>query len=313
MFNKSLKCFVLIYFLCQFPCKAQVITDTATEHKIIRQFNEYLRAVKLDSLIQATDFSAKDTLIQNGSLGKTKLTQVDVLTLAPGPAYTDAKVFADVWQNMIDKIDNKTNLYAQFFFNLAVYTEAPANTFAITLQTARPAVASFLIYYDQEVKVNLSFADSPSETPKPVTVDPDDLDNGLLGYMLPNVPNAPDLKYKLQKGTLDFFKEYGIDATSKSWGRSGFYIIASDVKGRITKKYYEKIVVNITIIPLPDAQSSEISMFFSVRYTGGGPFNNPPDSYDNAENALLKYYKEVSHFGNALEKKVKTIAYGKSF
>lgn len=292
--------------------------QNAGEKRVVKQFNEYLKAVKLNALMQATDFSfKKDFVYGDGGTG-ISFGDKDVLTVEPGEQYTDEAQFAYAWQHLLKQTQSKTNIYQQLFYTLAASTETPAGSLVIVLDSGNPVVASFIIYYKNGVKVKERFLTGARTNNTPiVTADPTDLDNALLGYILPGVPDPDNnlLKKKVEGSVVSFLQSMQINAVPKQRGMDGFYLIASDVRGKVTKKsgYYEKIMIDFVVSPVPPKKNgppqAEISFFLTVLVQSAAPGDKKPDNYDRADNALKNYPSQVSAFGKSLEDRLKETAY----
>ena len=204
MLRRSLNLFILIYFSLVFTCFSQNKRDSIQKNNVVNQFNNYLKAVKLNTLIKATGFSFKKEIVQKGSLGEITITHVRVLTLEPAQAYTDPLAFSAAWANLVNTVSRKTDIYSQLFFILYDYSQSSPDSLAIVLKTTHPDFVSFTVFFNKSIKVNTAFIEIRGEPAAPVNVDPGDLNNGLIGGIEHNVPNSPALRKRLEDGMISF-------------------------------------------------------------------------------------------------------------
>jgi hypothetical protein len=315
MHNKTLNLFIFIYIIIAIPCFSQIAPQNIKKEHLLNEYNGYLKSVHLDQLINASDFSFQDTISQNVSLGVTKLSSVNILTLEPNSKFTDPIEFSAAWKNILDTIKNKTDIYSQLFFKLADYTGLQPQSLVISLRIGESGIFSFIIYFDNGVKVNEARINGKGAPVTPINFDPGDLNNSMFGGFLPNVTFRQDLMAKLNKSIYSFLKnnrhetKEKVIVTQKDWGTAHTHFTANNIKGQVTNKFYETICITLVISPADEKGKADIAFYFTVSFASG---DVAPSKYEDYENAVKVYPVEVSAYGAGLKGRIQTIIDGKN-
>jgi len=308
---RSIKLSFLLCFFCYSQCFCQQKIYNTDDNRVVNQFNTYLKAVNLNALIRAVDFSFKSSIAFHGPQGAVTRKNVNVLTLQPGPDFSDPPVFSDAWRKLLTQTSGKANIYSQLFFLLATNAKMSPDSLVIIFESSTPEFASFMIYFNKGIKVIKSLVQVRDGAAPSVNIDPGDLDNGLLGGFFANVPKRGNLVKALKDGINAFLKGNNrlINVGEpKQWQNEVFNFDVKPLKGRVTGRFYEEITVNITIIP-KDNNYVDVEFRFYVSLAASGPNNTPPANFDGGEDAVKRYKGQVSNFGAALRARLRTILY----
>ena len=314
MINKLLKIFILLYFFTAHLCFSQINHTAAKSESVLSQYNHYLTAVKLNKLIKATGFAYENN-IKHGFLNQVSLTGVYVLTIEPDSAYSDPITFASTWGSVLATFDKETDAYGQLFFKLADYTQLPPDSLVILIKTSSPDVFSYLVYFDKGIKISELVSKARGGPKTTVDITADDLNNDMYEYVFQKVAYTNKIKEDLIKGICDFLKsnENGeIDQTIqiKPVYRAPdiLFFEARNLHGRVTKKDFEDITINLNISrwPVDDKKGAKSSTAdtASIQYTlnvfySAKKFSGPANA-ENALNAVTSFKYEMGKYGDKL-------------
>lgn len=303
MFNKVVKIFILFLLSTQVIAFAQTNQINADKSRILKLYNNYLRSIHLDQLMSATDFSFKDEFSQNSASGNLILSSVYVLTLRPNADFTNPIEFAATWDNMVSLLKNKTDIYSQLFFKLADYTDLQPPVLAISLNLGESGLFSFLIHFDGTLQVNKTSVDIKGEPVNPLNIDPGDLNNSMFGGYIQNVPFKQNLMKNVTEKVRVFLTnnkhQDKVDILLRNYGTGAVHFTAKNIKGQITKKFFEIVCITIVIYPASKRDMVDIAFYFTIGYASGG--STAPLNFQGYENVVRNYPGELSAYGARLK------------
>jgi hypothetical protein len=301
MANKLIKIFILSCFLTPSACFSQVKQSDFKNEDVLTQYNNYLAAVHLKQLIKAANFSYNKEISYKGSLGAVNLTGVHVLTIEPDSAFNDPLQFALSWNNALEILNGKASAYYQLFFKLTDYAHLPPDSLVILIKTRKPNIISYLVYFDNGIKVNEPVIEIRGDPEKKINITP--IDPSFDDYF-EKQPFTPGLAKKLIDSTSTFLKrtnkhkvDQKIHVEVENHNDHFIIFTATNIKGWLTNNYYEVIVIRLSIAPAQDQKLADFNWYFSVGYASG---YSAPSNFKNYEDAAKSYYIEMDSFRRAL-------------
>lgn len=304
---KTLKIFLLIHFLVNYPCFSQKKTESdSTNSVLVLQYNDWLKSVHLNGLIKATNFSFEKQVSQTGSLGDQSFSNVHVLTLAPDSSFHSRSVFAGEWSKFLKDGPSDDNIYQVLFTKLVDYYKTEPDQLLIKFRfNESDDVFSFLIYFDKGIKVNKSLIGVRGPTSG---LEPGDLDDNAVGGILTNIPANENLNLKIVKGLTAFFKKHKhknpVVVDQKNWGSGNIRFKVSNIQGEVTGNLHEIITINVFIQP-SEKDRVDVSFLFTVLCASG--IFSSPDDIDLYKDALISKRTNVAAYGIRLKQQLRAI------
>jgi len=276
----------------------------------VNQINKYLAAVKLDSLITASDFSFQHQVSENTPQGNTILNNVWVLKLKPSQGYDDAAVFSEAWNDLVAATANTISIYTRLFFKATDYTQVSPDSLAISFETGDAKKASFLIYFNAGIKVNTALVKIRGANNALANLDLADPGNVSENGFWPKAPdNDNTLTQRIENGVIAFMKKTSSDPDPKKWGVGTRMFKFYKSNGMVMPDYYEIITIYVYIMHYPDNKTADIAYTFDVLFASRGPSGSRPSNIGSYENAALKHKQELDRFGGKLRDILYKIAY----
>jgi len=324
MSAKPLNLLIFLFFLNNNICFSQPVSSVANPDSVVNRYNLYLKSVGLGKIIKAVSFSPPDGTEPEAVYKRLPHKPEMLLRLIPTARFSDPDVFNVRWKRIVDAASAKTNLYSQLFLKLVDYSGRSPQSLAVIFESTNGDLSSFIVYFDKFPVTKTSFGKTRAgEEIPPAALDPGDLDNGLIGGLFRQVPYDDKLNERIISAVTHFLKgkEKNLEIPPpKRWDFISNFTL-SDVKGRVQDKYYERIVVQTIVIPLPAGaskssssdQRADIQFEFSIYLAEAGPFGQPPKSYNLSENAINQYNDAVSKFGAALKSTISNVILWKKY
>lgn len=306
MLNRRLKIFIFFYVIVYFPCFSQTKPAIISKDDVLSQFNAYLKAVHLNQIVVATDYSFKKEIVHEGGSGKITLNNVDVLTIEPTTALENTLTFASTWKQVVRSLNGKTPIYWQQFFKLADITQLAPKSLVIVLRTKQPKLYSYMVYFDNAIMVSESPTEIKGSAGIAIEMDPNE-DFPFDGFF--EGDNAEGLTAKLIVRLTHFLKSakngkenpsVDVKVENHYLKNSYFRFTAVNLKGKITSKFYEMVRLHISVFPMDNAKKVAIGYNFNVSF--GSESYKTAASLKNYEDARKNYFVEMIKFNEDLKK-----------
>jgi hypothetical protein len=90
-----------------------------------------------------------------------------------------------------------------------------------------------------------------------------------------------------------------VDISVKLYGTGAVHFTAKNIKGQITKKFFEIVCITIVVYPASKRDMVDIAFYFTIGYASGGTM--APLNFQGYENVVRNYSSELSAYGAMLK------------